>query len=50
VSSGLLMLIPVVGAWYGGKCVFQRVSTRAFRYAGLGLLLAMAANLISDLI
>jgi uncharacterized protein len=50
VSSGLLMLMPVVGAWYLGKCVFQRVSTIAFRYAGLGLLLAMAANLISDLV
>lgn len=49
LGQGLLILVPVVSAWYLGKLVFQRVSTRAFRYAGVGLLVAIAVNLTMEL-
>ncbi len=44
------IVVPVMAAWYGGKWVFQRVSTRGFRYAGVSILVLIAANLIRGLV
>lgn len=49
LGQGLLILVPVIGAWYLGKAIFQRMSTRWFRYAGVALLMAMAVNLLTEL-
>ncbi|NLD44841.1 MAG: sulfite exporter TauE/SafE family protein [Chloroflexi bacterium] len=49
LEQGVLILVPVVGAWYLGKQVFQRVSTQVFRYSGVALLLGIAANLLVSL-
>ena len=49
LGQGVLILVPVVGAWFLGKWVFQRVSTRVFRYAGVALLVAIAVNLLIEL-
>jgi len=46
---GVGIVVPVVVAWYFGRRVFQRVSTQGFRYAGVGLLLLIAGNLVVGL-
>jgi len=48
LGRGGLLLVPVMSAWYLGRLVFQRASTRAFRYAGVTLLVAIAVNLVAD--
>ncbi len=49
LSQGVLILVPVLAAWYAGKWLFQRVSTQVFRYAGVALLVAIALNLVVEL-
>lgn len=49
LGQGMLIVLPVVGAWYVGAWIFRRSSNQAFRYAGAALLAATAVNLLADL-
>jgi len=49
LGQGVLILVPVVGAWVLGKWIFQRASTQVFRYAGVALLMAIAVNLLTGI-
>ncbi|MFO7697852.1 MAG: sulfite exporter TauE/SafE family protein [Anaerolineae bacterium] len=47
VQTALLLLIPALAATFVGVHVFRRLSTRSFRYAAAGLLVALAVRVLA---
>ena len=46
VGLGLLLVIPAMATSYLGVLIFRRLSSRAFRYAAVALLMVLAAKLV----